>query len=225
MKKKIIFCTIAVLVIVALVFYSLAYDHRNNGNYATTISGLWSAVATLAVGLIAYWQSKKYQNNSDDTIDAMLMPDLYQSTAFSDEYQAPFEQYRAFVQGRLDFTEAEGYKVSQPIHLSFVKGPILNLTVKEIRNKTEGVAFVPENTISLRDEAIPFNLVIQVPEKWLKDRAELSVILNYENIYGAKFEKTIRLSFNPDMTVDSISFEKAKRILHIDPYKGMKACG
>lgn len=211
MKKRIVVITIVILILGVLVFFSLAYDHQNNGNCATTISGLWSAAATLVVGLIAYWQSKKYKKISDDTTDAMLMPDLYQSTAYSDEFAAPFEHVRAFVKGRLDFTA--GYKVSKPIHLSFVKGPILNLTVKEIRNKTEVMTFVPGDVVSLRDEAIPFNLVLEVPEKWLEDRVQLSVILTYENIYGTKYEKTIHLSFSPDdMTVDAISFEKAKRV-------------
>ncbi len=212
MKKRAVIFVIASIIVVALILSSLVYDYRNNGDCTTTISGLWSAFATLAVGLIAYWQSKKYKKISDDSTDAMLMPDIYQSTAYSDEFAAPFEHVRAFVKGRLDI--AGGYKVSKPIHLSFVKGPILNLTAKEIRNETKAMSFIQGDVVSLRDEAIPFNLVLEVPENWLTDRAPLSVILTYENIYGTKYEKAIHLSFDPDdMTVDTISFEKAKRVV------------
>ena len=215
MKKRIVVFAIAIIIIIiigALIYASLVYDQQKNGNFATTISGLWSALATAAVGLIAFWQSAKYKKISDETTDAMLMPDIFQTIAFSDEFAAPFEQARPFVKGRLDITE--GYKVSKPIHLSFVKGPILNLTAKEIRNETKVLTFIQGDTVSLRDEAISFNLVLEVPDKWLADRTCLSVILAYESIYGTKYEKTILLSFNPDtMTVDTITFEKAKRVV------------
>lgn len=211
-KRYVVFSIVCTLALAVAAVASLVYDYCSNGNCVTTISGLWSALATIAVGLIAFWQSRRYKELSDETNEAMIMPEVYQTTAFSDEFQAPFEEYRAYVKG--EFDKAENCMVSKPIHLSFVRGPIINITVKDIGNSSKVLSYSQTSTVSLRDETIPFNLVLSVPEEWMADgKAKLTATLSYENIYGIKYEKRIRVSLClPDLAADSIEFEKAVRV-------------
>ena len=212
MKKRLVVVIICIVVL-ALIIASLKYDYNHNGNAVTTISGLWSAAATIVVGLIAFWQSKKYKEISDKATDALLMPDIYRMTAFSDEYNAPFEQFREYVKGRLDTNDE--YRQSMPIHLGFVKGPIINLVAKSIANGDKVLSYIQTDVVSLRNEAVPFNLTLEVPAAWLAEGQKLTVTLSYENIYGTKYEKPITVSFYPDdLAVDTIEFERAKRAIY-----------
>ena len=202
---------IASVAAVVLAVGSLLYDYHIHGDCVTVISGLWSAVATAAIGGIAYWQNKRYKQLADEANDAMHMPEIYRSTSYADEYNKVFEKYRAHVKGYVD--KNSGNKWSQIIHLFFVRGPILNLHVKSIESNSNVLPCIGSETISMRDETTPFNLSFEVPTEWqIKDNV-ITLILRYENIYGIQYEKQLKISLYPeDLSVDNISFEKARRV-------------
>ena len=194
-----------------LAVISLLYDYHIHGDCVTVISGLWSAVATAAIGGIAYWQNKRYKQLADEANDAMQMPEIYRSTSYADEHSAIHEQYRAHVKGFVDLNS--DYKWSQIIHLFFVRGPILNLRIKSIESDSIVLSCLGTETISMRDEATPFNLSFEVPTDWLKSGSVITVALIYENIYAVQYEKKLLIILNPeDLSVDQISFEKARRV-------------
>ena len=202
---------IAAVIAIGLAAASLIYDFHKNGNCVTIISGLWSAVATAAIGGIAYWQNKRYKQLADEANDAMHMPEIYRSTSFADEYNKVLEQYRAHVKGLVDLNS--GYKWSQIIHLFFVRGPIVNLYVKSIECNSNVMTCVGSETISMRDETTPFNLSFEVPTDWQKKDNVITVTLRYENIYGIQYEKQLKISLYPEnLKVDKITFEKARRV-------------
>ena len=202
---------IATVISTGLVVASLIYDFHTNGNCVTIISGLWSAVATAAIGGIAYWQNKRYKQLTDEANDAMQMPDIYRSTSYADEHYAVFEQYRAHIKGYIDMNS--GYRWSQLIHLFFVRGPILNLYIKSIECNSDVLQCISTETISMRDEATPFNLSFEVPSDWLKRDNVITVTLRYENIYNVQYEKNLKITLYPeDLAIDTIAFEKARRV-------------
>ena len=202
---------IVIIVTLGLAGVSLYYDYCCNQNCVTIISGLWSALATAAIGGVAYWQNKCYKQLTDEANDAMQMPEIYRSTSYADEHSAVFEQYRAHVKGIID--RNTGYKWSQIIHLFFVRGPILNLYIKSIQCKSEILTCIDVESVSMRDEATPFNLSFEVPIDWLKPDNVITVTLVYENIYAVQYEKEIKILLYPkDLTVNKISFEKARRV-------------
>ena len=209
MKKR--YIAFAIIVTLGLAGASLIYDYCYNGNCVTIISGLWSAVATAAIGGIAYWQNKRYKQLTDETNDALQMPEIYRSTSYADEHSAVFEQFRAHVKGFID--QNERYKWSTIIHLFFVRGPILNLFMKTIKSKSGVLTCIDVEPVSMRDEATPFNLSFEVPTDWLKPDNEITVTLVYENIYAVQYEKEITIIFyTEDLSVKKISFKKARRI-------------
>ena len=85
MKKK-IFNIIAIIIVVFLAVLSCYYDSCNNGqhSFATMLSGLWSAAATVVLGFIAVWQNMQYKKLSDDYNDSLQMPEIYRTTSESD---------------------------------------------------------------------------------------------------------------------------------------------
>ena len=103
--------------------------------------------------------------------------------------------------------------VSSPIiHLNFMRGPILNLEVVGIKKDYETITYTSNRRSSLRDEAIPFNLVFYIPKQWITENNQFCVTLLYENIYGTKYEKEIFISLSSDVkSVLSIEFKRAQR--------------
>lgn len=78
---------IGVTVISGLIL-SICYDLSVNGNAVTVISGLWSAGATIGLGIIAIWQNKRYKLLADKFNEKMeeisVMPEVYISNCVSE---------------------------------------------------------------------------------------------------------------------------------------------
>lgn len=70
MNRKITRLTVLVFIIAGIVvaiYYSIQYDISCNRNFTTMLSGLWSALATVVLGIIALWQNNQYKKLSDKT--------------------------------------------------------------------------------------------------------------------------------------------------------------
>ena len=147
------------------------------------IAGLWSAAATAAVGGIAYWQNKNYKQLADQQNDMALMPDLYVSTAFEDSLSnSLFSRVRGAIDGIETIT-------CTPIKLWILKSPIIDLKVVEIRHQQEHWACYGNEGQSFRDESRPIGLIVDIPKKSVPSRDQFTAILQYENIYGTKYQK------------------------------------
>lgn len=202
---------VAIIVSLGLAVASLIYDFHSNENCVTIISGLWSALATAAIGGVAYWQNKQYKKLSDDYNDLALMPEMYISTAFNDRVNGINNSVFTKVTGALE----DGIKSRpcNPIKLWFVKGPIIDLKVKEIRHGKDVFPCTDKDGQSFRDETTPVNLVLNIPATSTNDKFNYVAVLEYENIYGTKYQKNVEFSVGKDnSTPDNIVLRKAGRV-------------
>ena len=201
----------AIIFLLVISFVCIVFANCMTANSASILGGVLSALATVFLGVIAFWQNKRYKELSDEMNDTMLMPEVYQSTEFSDELQAPLEQYRPHVKGFIDMNS--DYKWTSLIHLNFLRGPIINLYAKRIQSGSEELSFISSQKISMRDETVPFNLSFEVPAAWIGLGNPVTVTLAYENIYGTQYEKDLCITLYPDsLEVDTMSLERARRI-------------
>ena len=213
-RNKIIIEIIIYLAVIAAAIASLQYDYFNNKNCVTIISGLWSAVATAVLGGIAYWQNKRYKSLSDEYNDLAFMPEIYICTAFDDRISGMRKSLFTNVNGGLE----EGIKscCCTPVMLWFVKGPIINLKVKEIKHskKTYPCYVSKIGTASFRDETIPFNLILFIPEETISADNLYSAILEYENIYGTRYQKELTFTvYSGSTTPHIVELKKARRAI------------
>ena len=51
---------LVILLIILFAVFCCVNAHSWNSNLVSMISGLWSAVATVILGIIAVWQNKRY---------------------------------------------------------------------------------------------------------------------------------------------------------------------
>lgn len=208
-KSQIIISSVSLIVIILAVL-SLLYDYHKNGNCVTMIAGLWSALATLAVGVIAYWQNKRYKQLADQQNDLAFMPDLYTSSALSDVISASTSSWPSKVRGSID-----GIRVIKcnPIKLWILKGPIINLKVVEIWHGQKHWACCENGELSYRDESKPFNLVLDIPAELDKKSNSFTAILQYENIYGTRYQKNIDFTIEAGSTTPDVQeLKRARRI-------------
>lgn len=200
---------IVIIVTLGLAGISLYYDYCCNQNCVTIISGLWSALATAAIGGVAYWQNKQYKKLSDDYNDLVLMPELYISTALFDR----LSNKTVFTKVRGDIELNIPINVCAPIMLWFLKGPIINIKVKEIRHGKGVFLCTNKDGQSFRDETVPFSLVLDIPLKSSNGAYNYIAVLEYENIYGTKYQKELEFSVEKDKsTPDNIVLKKARRV-------------
>ena len=84
--RKIIIATIVLAIL------SCVYDYIINGNFVAMLSGLWSAASTIALGLLAFYQNKKYKDLSDQyqkTVDELaLKPEVFIDEMEIDTYHS-----------------------------------------------------------------------------------------------------------------------------------------
>lgn len=62
---KLLYVWVSWIIAVALLILALYFSFRTKGDVATMIAGLWSAIATVVLGLIALNQSRQYKKLSD----------------------------------------------------------------------------------------------------------------------------------------------------------------
>ncbi len=182
-----------------------------NPNLATLISGIWSALATVTLGLIALWQNKKYKQLADQQNDLAFMPDLYISTALSDELAAASSIVSfSKVRGIIDDIETV---TCQPINLWFLRGPILNLKVVEIQHREETWVCSDCYPKSFRDENKPIFFVFDIPKNYSKENESFTAVLEYENVYGTRYQKKVPFSINVgSLNPDVEKLERAYRV-------------
>lgn len=68
-KTFLIFLSVILLAIINIIL-SVIYRGNSGANIFTAISGWISGVATIILGLMAFYQSKKYKIENDRTIEA-----------------------------------------------------------------------------------------------------------------------------------------------------------
>lgn len=183
---------------VAGVAFSFWYDYQINKNCLTMLTAMWSILATVILGGIAYWQNKRYKELSDkysQKIDClMLTPECHLvSILGSREPNMPY----------MIANTADQF-VEYYLKFSTLNLPMIDITVKEIEfsnldDSTEKLSF-PHSKIafnifkfSILETCSPFLICMTVPTKFTNRRTSCKLILSYKNIYGATVEKSFLL--------------------------------
>lgn len=215
MIRKITQLTVLVFMIAGIVvaiYYSIQYDISCNGNFTTILSGLWSAFATIVLGIIALWQNSQYKKLSDEMTDLTNMPDFYRPELLGEKLSSIGNTaYNSLtVQPNI---EEECNNICCGSFLP-IKSPILNLRPFSLQignKKTENFSN-EDNSISLHTEKTGFQLYVLVPVQYLKCEHDCTLIMQYENIYGTVYQKSLHFKI-PENAVSATNWklDKAQR--------------
>ena len=157
-------------------------------NTVSMISGLWSAVATLLVGIIAYWQTKKYKEQADRIEDRMNAPEFYLPS-----FLGEFEHGMKFGRNRIiAYGESEGGVRGKRIvtFMSYDK-PIIKLKLFKVKidGEVEPISIKPQSGIDINYPHDAFSIGLQDCKSRKNGLHEIEMILVFQNMYGVKYKK------------------------------------
>ena len=123
--KKIVWIFGGLIITLGLVF-PFCFVSCMNPNLATLISGIWSALATVTLGLIALWQNKRYKEYTDRYNDLQYMPEFYKAS--TSESITEVDRFKFPLQAKVETKEI---CTALPITIMAYKPPILSLNIIE----------------------------------------------------------------------------------------------
>ena len=199
-KYKWVIC-ISILIGMLIVASALCivFANRMSSNTSSVVGGVLSVVGTTILGMIAFWQNKRYKE-------------------LSDSKDSKIEQLTITPECRLlsvsQRVEGRGYQIACPdmkdsgqqYYLSFVSLnlPMIDVTVHEIKyyswaDKTKmdifqhtQLAFNYLNFTVLQSYS-NFTIRTTVPSKYNSINVICEIVLKYKNIYDTEFKKTFRI--------------------------------
>lgn len=181
----------AILIIVVLLFIAVycCINARNwEPNTVSMISGLWSAVATFMVGVIAYWQTKKYKEQADRIEDRMNAPEFY-LPSFLGEYEHGIKTggNNITVCGESD----RGLQGKRTFKFMSYDKPIIQLKPIEVRidEEVEQITIKPESGIDINYPHDAFFIGLCDFKNRANGLHEIEITMAFQNIYGAQYQK------------------------------------
>lgn len=184
-------------------------------NTVSMISGLWSAVATFVVGVIAFWQTKKYKEQADHFEDLMNAPEFYLPSFLAEFPHGMKTGYnRIMVRG-----EAEsGVHGKNAFKLMSYDKPIIHLKPIKVRidEVIEPITISPQSGIDINYPHDAFTIGISGFKEMKDGLHDIEMIITFENMYGTKYKKkltgVIRVVSNTIQWIDNEKLSKAERI-------------
>lgn len=204
-----IFVKVALCLLVLLSFGAMVFSEKISTNRASILGGVIGAGATIVLGLIAFWQNKRYKELSDELSERPYIPELYRSESLSD-------QLDSFSKGRYNSVTATAVESTDLIeidcgYLTSINAPLCLFRVKELQNRGKTITFLANSRSFYKDTA--FKLFLKIPEQICDVSSIYSIVIEYENIYGMRYEKlgTFMLSTGKKSAVNW-KFERARKI-------------
>lgn len=203
------------LVVAFLVALSIKYDIRENGDATTTIAGLWSALATGILGLIAVWQNMRYKKLSDmhnaHMVDIASVPEL-----------CLLGINKPFPEDKSNTVLYIGRSLNEPklsINLQVLDKAIIDLSIEYLFWFNEKGLGIGRSQIELLNSKLDENIVLQQNQVLVLNidadandeitrKSYVVVFLKYQNIYRDEFLK--RITFTLTQEVNSLSVDKVK---------------
>ena len=206
--KKIVWIFGGLIITLGLVF-PFCFVSCMNPNLATLISGIWSALATVTLGLIALWQNKRYKEYTDRYNDLQYMPEFYKADlnellSASGKLKSPFE---------VKVATGEAYAALRITVMAY-NPPILNLNIYKLIVDERLIGDQPiGKAVEIHPSfpAVPMNLY--VPKSTVEDKKEhrAVAVFRYENLYGTVYSKTVEFQYC-GLQISDARFEKAQRV-------------
>lgn len=197
MKKRDRFFLSVIIAISLLLIASalcIVLANRMSANTASIVGGVLSAVATALLGIIAFWQNKKYKELSDELNERAFLPELYKAETIGEKLQG---EVRAAYNHLVFSVDPKDELVDVDCgNFLVLKPPILDITVKSISYKGKTMTLYGDRR-SLLSENAAFNLLLKIPVKYQNEGGTFEIILMYENIYRTRYEKTLKFNLSP----------------------------
>ena len=207
--KKTIKWVIGALAIVLLLGLPFCFVCRMSSKVATLISGIWSALATVTLGLIALWQNKRYKEYTDRYNDLQYMPEFYRAS--TSESITEVDKFKFLLRAKVETKEV---CAALPITIMAYKPPILRLNIIELTIDGKLVGKQPvEKAVDIHPGKPALTLAIYVPKLTVDDKKEhrAVAVFRYENLYGTVYSKTVEFQYCGSQISDA-RFEKAQRV-------------
>lgn len=209
-KKKKVVIIIVAFVSIGVIAGLFFYDYSIHGNVVTAWAGTLSAFATVAIGAIAFIQNRNQQKRADEQSDLALMPDIYISNSPLERYSSVTHALFNTVKAALKDKTISTKNVS--IDFWFIRGPIVNVSLVELKFGKQSFEFDVEEKRTFRMEEIPFRLLFNVPKGAINEN-EYLLVIEYENVYSTKYQKNIRFKYDDAFSKTIvIELERAHRI-------------
>ncbi len=173
-------------------------------NRASIIGGALSAIATVFLGLIAFWQSKKYKELSDEFNDKIYMPELFKADTLGEKLNGLGKAvYNSFTYNAnmSNICNTETVKIDCGIFM-VLKAPIIDVCVENISYKNNNLHFIDEKR-SIYTPDTAFHLFIIAPADFVKNDTSFSIVFKYKNIFDIEYEKRASFTLNDEKTYAS----------------------
>lgn len=211
MKNK--FTCILIVALLFLVGISIACYVRANhfsANEASIVGGVLSAVATGLLGVVAFWQNKRYKELADEFNERAYMPELYKVNTVGETLHAMSKSaYNSFFYIATEIEEtATTIDCGQ---FMVMNSPILNIGVESLMCAGKSLLFL-EQQHSLYATDAAFSLFLKIAPDFVKHQVPIKVTFHYRNMYGAQYTKIATFTLKEGTNIASNwKLLKAKR--------------
>lgn len=158
-KTFLIFLSVILLAIINIIL-SVIYRGNSGANIFTAISGWISGVATIILGLMAFYQSKKYKIENDRTIEAqkLLINKIKQENEKSNEIS--YRLYEANVLEKYEDALENFYRyLFEKAHCTDIKSTIDNFILNKQSSDGNGFADLKRVNNDLRVMSISLTFI------------------------------------------------------------------
>lgn len=208
LKKLFLWC-LGIICFIFLAIVTIQYDIQVNGNCSTALSGLWSAAATLGIGLIAFWQNKRYKKLADEANDLAFKPEIYIPDSVIDQNRAINGCFFSTMKAVIPSVECV---TLHKIVFQGIRLPIIQLMVIGI--ECNNIYFgCNSEARTITDNSPYFGICFDIPKSILIEKTSCIAEVQYKNIYGTVYKKKICFTaYSGNKTPQDIRLKKAMRI-------------
>lgn len=185
---------IGILILISVL--CIVFANKMSSNTSSVVGGVLSVVATTILGMIAFWQNKRYKelsDSKDSKIEQLTITPECRLLSISQQ-----------VEGRRYQIACPDMKDSgQQYYLSFVSLnlPMIDVTVHEIKyysknDKSKKDIFQHSQLLfnyynfTVLQNYSDFTIQITIPSEYKSVDVICEIVLKYKNIYDTEFNKT-----------------------------------
>ncbi len=216
MKKttKIITLLITAISIGFIIYFAILcfkYNYLIENNYLIMLSSLWGFCATFFIGVIAFWQNKKYKQLSDEINDLALKPEigLLDEKDTKDIEEDGFFGYKNQISGNITTKGIYDFLYGQillPVIMSNL--PIQNIEIQSVSLDNKVLAVTGTNCQSFYIPYTKFYISLFIDPD-TPPGSVFTITLSYQNSCNWQYQKDIKLTWLGNGVADNIIFKPA----------------
>ena len=195
-------------ILLFLSVFCVALNSIMSANLASIIGGALGALATCALGLLAFWQNRQYKRLADEKNEQlermMLTPEciLIKAQPHDNVYQTS-----PILDVFMEESSTQAYCV---LTIRTTNQPMIHLLVGEVLLREDGVGDdkkvikYPRGSLASRRHEIEYlesnseyRIGIQIPDSFSNAAVVCEVTLQYVSIYNYQYRKTLSFKYSP----------------------------